>query len=123
MRSRLWQCVGGCVASFLSLQVARAQAPCEADIQRLCKDVPIGSGRVQACLKEHEAEVSESCRQKIDGLANEVKLLTLVCRWDIGVFCSNVSPGEGRVLACLEKNAARLSPGCGHELREMTKQP
>jgi hypothetical protein len=119
MRLRLWPYVGGCLAIVLAVQIADADVPCEADIARLCKDVPMGSGRIQACLKEHESEVSEACRKKIDDLATEAQVLAVVCRWDIGLFCAGVSPGGGRLLACLQQNASGLSAACAQQLREV----
>jgi hypothetical protein len=122
MRLRVWPYVGGCMAIVLAVQIADADVSCEADIARLCKDVPMGSGRIQACLKEHETEVSEACRTKIDELATEAQVLAVVCRWDMGLFCSGVAPGGGRLLACLQQNASGLSGACERQLRD-TKQP
>lgn len=34
------------------------------------------------------------------------------CQDDIAKFCSKVSPGAGRVFACLQANEAELSPAC-----------
>jgi hypothetical protein len=108
----------GLVAAFAS---ARAEPPCAADVRTLCKDVPIGGGRIQACLKAHEAEVSETCRKTLDTLGREVKLLAAVCRWDIAQFCSDVNPGAARIVTCLKTNEAQLSPECKTQLRSMEK--
>jgi len=34
------------------------------------------------------------------------------CRSDYERLCATVSPGGGRILACLQRNAAALSTGC-----------
>jgi hypothetical protein len=35
---------------------------CKGDFQKYCKGVKPGEGRVMFCLKEHEADLSDSCR-------------------------------------------------------------
>lgn len=47
----------------LSLPAAaeKAKGPCAADAAKFCKDVKPGEGRVAACLKEHEKELSQAC--------------------------------------------------------------
>lgn len=37
-------------------------AICQADIDKFCKDVPPGPGRVRDCLVAHEAELSAECK-------------------------------------------------------------
>lgn len=39
------------------------------------------------------------------------------CRQDVQTLCSGVQPGEGRVVACLRENRAKLSDGCKAALR------
>jgi hypothetical protein len=41
-----------------------------------------------------------------------MKEIALICRWDIGLLCSEVSPGDGRLATCLNDNASDLSPEC-----------
>jgi hypothetical protein len=45
--------------------VADARAACASDVEKLCASVPSGGGRIIACLKQHEAEVSDGCKQAI----------------------------------------------------------
>ena len=42
-----------------------ARAACASDMQKLCAGVPSGGGRIIACLKQHQAEVSDGCKQAI----------------------------------------------------------
>ena len=74
---------------------ARADVPCAEDVAKLCKDVPVGGGRIQDCLKQNEAKVSASCRERIDGLADEIKLAAAVCR-GTSAACA---PASSRVMA------------------------
>jgi hypothetical protein len=43
---------------------AEKGGPCAADSAKFCKDVKPGEGRVAACLKEHEAELSQACKDR-----------------------------------------------------------
>jgi hypothetical protein len=42
-----------------------ARAACETDVQNLCAGVPSGGGRIIACLKQHQNEVSGGCKSAI----------------------------------------------------------
>ena len=44
---------------------ADPRAACAADIQTLCARVQPGGGRILACLKQHQAQVSDGCKQAI----------------------------------------------------------
>ena len=43
------------------------RAACKADVEKLCSGVQRGGGRIAACLKQNEAQVSAGCK---DALAN-----------------------------------------------------
>ena len=45
--------------------LADARTACASDVQKLCAGVPSGGGRIIACLKQHQAEVSDGCKQAI----------------------------------------------------------
>ncbi len=34
------------------------------------------------------------------------------CKADYQTFCTGVQPGGGRIIACLQQNFEKLSPGC-----------
>ena len=38
------------------------------------------------------------------------------CGADYKAFCADVQPGGGRIVACLEQNAAKLSASCQKEI-------
>jgi hypothetical protein len=44
---------------------AEVRAACAGDVQRLCAGVQPGGGRLVACLKQHQQEVSPGCKQAI----------------------------------------------------------
>lgn len=41
------------------------KARCGADVERLCKDVKPGRGRIVQCLKTHHRQVSSSCKDTL----------------------------------------------------------
>ena len=59
-----------CQGAFnrVRLERSRIQASCAGDVGRLCRDVPEGSGRILACLRRHEKELSSDCRATVGKL-------------------------------------------------------
>jgi hypothetical protein len=39
---------------------------CEADVSKLCKDVPAGKGRIAECLISHSDQLSPTCKVALD---------------------------------------------------------
>jgi hypothetical protein len=101
--------------------VARAVTPCDADIKKFCEAVPVGSGRVQACLKEHTKELSPECAAWYESLQRTTGDIAATCRQDIARFCRDVSPGKGKITDCLEEHRSDLSPPCSDQLHKAPK--
>lgn len=59
-QSSLWAQGGGQIP-------ADVRAACIGDVQKLCPNVPPGGGRIIACLKQNQAQVSDRCKQAIAG--------------------------------------------------------
>ena len=38
---------------------------CKTEIQKFCKDVTPGEGRIIQCMKSHEAELSTECKEQM----------------------------------------------------------
>ena len=100
---------------------ALGATPCADDIEKLCPKVPIGGGRIQACLKEHEKELSPECAGRYENLAQEAGRLAAQCRYDLRRFCWDVAPGHGRLARCLERHRGDLSATCEQRLRKITQ--
>jgi hypothetical protein len=101
---------------------AQSKLPCEADTKKFCEKVPVGGGRIQACLREHEKDLSPECRGRLGGLQREAGLFVSACRNDITRFCNDTSPGGGRVLTCLQGHQSELSPECGEAIKRRAKR-
>lgn len=113
-------------------QTAQAEDPlstfktgCKAELEKFCKDVMPGDGRQLACLYAYQDKLSTRCEYAIYDAAaqlqREVNALSYVaaeCDDDLDKYCSGVEPGEGRLLACLEKNEAKVSSRCEQAIRD-----
>jgi hypothetical protein len=109
---------GFVIAAALLTSVARAVTPCASDIQKFCANVPIGGGRIQKCLEEHEKELSPECASQHGNLEKDMGAMAATCRYDISRFCWDVSPGQGRIARCLEAHRSDLSPSCADRMRK-----
>ena len=103
---------------------AQAQArPCQPDIQKLCKDVQAGGGRLRECLKSHAAELSPGCNAMFDsnqgifspgGQSGRERRQGMLqaCSSDLEKHCKGIEPGGGRLKECLMKHKSELSDAC-----------
>ena len=102
-----------CFASFIaSAQEIDRKGACRADIEKFCKDVKTGQGRLAQCVKQHEGDLSLACRELIAEGKKKAGEFVNDCKPDAEKFCKGVEPGKGRVLKCLKANEAKLSPVC-----------
>jgi len=46
-------------------QIASLREVCSADFARLCNGVQPGGGRIKACIKSHQSELSDGCRKAL----------------------------------------------------------
>jgi len=95
---------------------------CADDIEKYCKEIKPGGGRLLNCLKGHENELSVSCRGKISELQGIIKDCEQACSGDIAQFCKEVQPGGGRIIKCLREREKELSPSCSEKLEMIGKR-
>jgi hypothetical protein len=98
---------------------AKDENPCKKDIAKFCKNIEPGEGRILRCLTLSEEDLTPVCRKQIDRTKMAVDEVQNVCADDYAIFCSSVLPGQGRSLACLEKNKKLLTPKCKVGLSEI----
>ena len=99
---------------------AQSGGPCSGDVAKFCKDVQPGEGRIIKCLKEHEKELSPTCKQHVADMEKRLKETAQACQDDVMKFCKDVKSGEGRILRCLRAHQNELSPQCKERV---TPQP
>lgn len=90
---------------------ARDARPCDDDVAKFCKD-QIGRGGVIKCLKDHESDVSATCKEDLSKMPITAPAFMEACRNDVLKFCKDIKPGEGRIIQCLKSNENELSSQC-----------
>jgi hypothetical protein len=49
----------------------------------------------------------------------QARKVAQVCKADLKQYCQGIQPGGGRIVACLQANATKLTPTCQAELAEV----
>ncbi len=98
---------------------------CKVELETYCKNVTPGEGRGLACLYAYGDKLSNRCEYVLYDAAAQLQwaVTTLTyaaneCRDDLTKFCSDTRPGEGRLIQCLDKNAAKVSIRCKQALKD-----
>ncbi len=132
--------VAALVPSAVAQQPNSAQAnairqACRADYQAHCANVPTGGSAALSCLQQNSASLSQSCQAALGAMSGggmtqgnaapppampsppmtprqEMAMLRYSCGRDYRAFCSDIRPGGGRAIACLEGHAPSLSRQC-----------
>ncbi len=99
--------------------VEKVKKACSKELSTFCKGVPMGEGRTLACFYAFEDKLSDACvyalydaAAQLEQAVAAVKFAATQCQGDLEKFCKNVKPGQGRALACLDKNAKDVSQQC-----------
>ena len=99
---------------------------CQKELETYCKDVTPGEGRVLACLYAHEDKLSGQCEYALYDAASQLeRVLTALsyvaneCRAALQKFCSDIQPGGGRLMACIDKNEKQVSDRCKQALKDV----
>ena len=111
------------VFGFISIAgpvFAHEEGACREDVKKLCGDVKPGGGAIGDCLKSHQADLSQGCKDNIaEGkkkFEEKRKEMQEACQADLKQYCANVTPGEGREFACLRAYEDKISAGCKEKL-------
>ncbi|HVM97823.1 MAG TPA: cysteine rich repeat-containing protein [Candidatus Acidoferrales bacterium] len=93
-----------------SASFAKEQA-CRAEMDKFCKDVAVGSGRVLKCLQDHESDLSDACKAYVNTASQY-----MACMDDVLRLCPGTEPGGSRGMKCLRMHQTDLSTECKNEL-------
>jgi hypothetical protein len=98
---------------------------CDKELKTYCKDVTPGEARVLACLYAHSDKLSGQCEyalydaaMQLERAVNALAYAANECRDDLTKFCSDIKPGGGRLLQCIDKNDAKVSKRCKQALKD-----
>jgi hypothetical protein len=108
---------GTMLVALLLAASARAEDACKADVERLCAGISPGGGRLAACLKANEAQLSPGCKAERASVSRMVKEVGAACEDDIQSICPDVKPGSGNVLRCLRQSFFSVTPRCQELVR------
>jgi len=99
---------------------------CEKELTSFCSQVTPGEGRILACLYAHNDKLSGQCEYALYDAAVQLERFVAAlayvaneCDEDLDKFCSGVVSGEGRLLKCLDDNAAKVSARCTQALKDV----
>lgn len=87
----------------------KALTACKGDFAKFCKDVKPGGGRLIACLKEHERELTPECKTALEA-KKEAFLKNHPCAADMQKLCKDLK-GKKR-MSCMKENEKDLSEAC-----------
>ena len=98
---------------------------CEKELMTYCKDVTAGEGRGLACLYAYSDKLSGQCEYALYSASADLeksvtgmKYAANECKDDLKAFCADIKAGEGRLLQCIDKNAAKVSKRCTDALKQ-----
>lgn len=91
---------------------------CGADIEKLCKGLNLGNGRIADCLQQNAAKVSPTCKSTLAGVSASISkreeaqtAYARICARDMVQHCPGVK-GDGYMLACLVKTYRVVGAKC-----------
>jgi hypothetical protein len=126
MRSSVTILAVGAVLAFATAPAGAQQGPvetvmegCKTELETYCKDVTPGEQRILACFYAHGDKLSPQCSNALYDAAVQLetaiaalKIVAVGCEAEIDSICADVPAGEGRILHCLQANAAKVGESC-----------
>jgi hypothetical protein len=94
------------MTALIALLLA-AGHPCLEDARKLCAGIRPGQGRIAACLKSHESEISAACKAKRAAFREEADS----CEADVQKLCPDTKPGRERH-DCMMQHKDQVSAEC-----------
>ncbi len=107
--------------------VGQLTAACGADIEKYCKGVKPGAGRMDACLAKNAGKISGTCNQtykvalaSLQKRAAAQEAAPKLCAAEIKRLCSNFRQGNARILRCLIRvdNVKKVSNKCNQAITD-----
>lgn len=135
----------GAFAQVTAEQQAAIKSSCRSDFMSNCSGVQPGGAQALQCLQKNAARLSPGCQAAVGATmpkqaaapaaaapapattadappaptAAQMSAIKNTCRADYSRNCKGVPPGGPEALACLQRNAAKLSPNCQTSLADI----
>jgi hypothetical protein len=94
-----------CLSTTVFAQTNNAMMrACRSDAQSHCPTVIPGGGRVAQCLKEHEAELTASCKAQLATI--------LECSQQVKDICGAQATSPRGIRSCFAEHASKFSAAC-----------
>jgi hypothetical protein len=90
---------------------------CKADIEKFCKDIKPGGGRIWVCLESNGDRLSKECANHMALAREKSREFRQACKDDVEKFCKGIIAGKGRIVSCLKSHEAELSNACAAVFR------
>jgi hypothetical protein len=100
-----------------TLMLKEGKGACKADIEKYCKDIKPGGGRIWVCLKSNGDRLSQECANHMALAQEKSREFRQACRGDVEKFCKDVAAGKGRIVSCLKSHETELSGACAAVFR------
>ena len=118
--------IGKAVLDKLMAKVTKLETACAEDIEKFCRMVTPGEGRMIYCMQAHEDKISVKCAfelgvaaASIHATADVLKHGVIACKAEINGVCGKTVPGHGRIAACLLANRSTASSECDEALKKV----
>lgn len=86
--------------------------PCTDAVNQYCRHVTPGSGRILACLRSQESNLTPECKAACEKAEAHRQALEASCGSDINTFCKDTDDGRGGLWNCLKAQESNLSASC-----------
>lgn len=83
---------------------------CGPDVEKFCKGIAPGRGRLLRCLEGHAPQLSAPCKAAIG--VRTLSSSESACHDDVVKFCKDAAGDRDKVKKCLQSHAAQLSDTC-----------
>lgn len=108
---------------------AADENPCTGYVEKFCKGVEPGMFATMNCLRKHESEISEACKdyqakqggpktERREEVAEMIRYRQ-ACMGDIAKLCSETNPEQGGLLKCLKSRGDEVSIPCRESIKAM----
>lgn len=95
---------------------AEEPGACRIDVKKYCSDAQPGLGVVK-CLKQHEKELSDSCKTKESETKEKTHGLIIDCKEDAKKYCAGLEAGSTQLKNCLKVTGKKkLALDCARAL-------